>query len=384
MKMPHRSGLPDGLIAVWGKTKLEPLDQESIKILAAGRSPKKGFLIDHLRNFARSAKEGLPIYRIDGGPGFIWAASFDNKGRGTLRLAAVEVSGFSPPPAPVVVSTAAPTHLQELPSVEKLQADLAISINKIAELEKAKSDAERAVREAEQAKIDAENAKKVVEQARMAEKKTSDALVAQSRADEVAAGAKTSWWGIALYGSSGGLLVVLITSTIGFFINRHKGSGSRQSVGEPIEASAQCQNSRAELEPSTLSPGIAISETAFERELEEEVATLNAAQDEAVLVDPSQDGVRGQLGAVYRLAWDPIELPSDPDAGDRRVGETFARDTQAAPESATSRNSAAIMISSASWTKRILTSSMPWKERAFGAIVVKIPTPAAPCPGARD
>src|SRR5215831_5122641 len=107
MKMPHRSGLPDGLIAVWGKITLEPLDKESVKILADGKGPGKGLLIDYLRNFARSAKEGLPIYRIDGGPGFIWAASFDQKGRGTLRLAAVELSGFSPPskPAPVVVQT---------------------------------------------------------------------------------------------------------------------------------------------------------------------------------------------------------------------------------------------------------------------------------------
>ena len=111
LKMPHRSGLPDGLIAVWGKITLEPLDQESINILANGKNPRKGFLIDYLRDFTRSAKQGLPIYRIDGGPGFIWAASFDQKGRGTLRLAAVELSGFSPSsdPAPVVVETTAQT-----------------------------------------------------------------------------------------------------------------------------------------------------------------------------------------------------------------------------------------------------------------------------------
>src|SRR5262249_58086006 len=85
---------------------LEPLDQGSIKTLAAGRSPKRGFLIDYLRNFTRSAKEGLPIYRIAGGPGFIWAASFDEKGRGTLRLAAVNVSGFSPPASPMAAGEA--------------------------------------------------------------------------------------------------------------------------------------------------------------------------------------------------------------------------------------------------------------------------------------
>src|SRR5437764_11210603 len=170
MKMPHRSGLPDGVIAVWGKIALEPLDQESIKILADGKSPKKGLLIDYLRNFTRSAQEGLPIYRIDGGPGFIWAASFDQKGRGTLRLAAVKLSGFSPPPdpAPVVVQTTAPTHQEQLPfelnqTIENLQADLAISINTIVELEKAKADAERAAKQAEQAKLDAENVKQKVE-----------------------------------------------------------------------------------------------------------------------------------------------------------------------------------------------------------------------------
>src|SRR5262249_12549822 len=159
LKMPHRSGLPDGLIAVWGKITLEPLDQESINILANGKNPRKGFLIDYLRDFTRSAKQGLPIYRIDGGPGFIWAASFDQQGRGTLRLAAVELSGFPPSsdpepvvvqataqtppsaPAPVVVQATAQTDQEQASElnqrVEHLQAELAISINKIAELEKA-------------------------------------------------------------------------------------------------------------------------------------------------------------------------------------------------------------------------------------------------------
>jgi hypothetical protein len=80
-RMPHRAGLPDGIIALWGKTTLEPLDQESIRILAEGKSPKKGLLVDFLGNFARSARDGLPIYRIGGGAGFLWAAGFDQAGR---------------------------------------------------------------------------------------------------------------------------------------------------------------------------------------------------------------------------------------------------------------------------------------------------------------
>jgi ribosomal protein L9 len=373
MKMPHRGGLPDGLIAVWGKITLEPLEQESIKILADGRGPRKGLLIDFLGNFARSAKEGLPIYHIDGGPGFIWAASFDQKERGTLRLAAVELSGFSPPadpapvivqtraqtspsdpapvivqttaktppsdpapvivqttaktppsdpapvivqttaktppsdpapvivqttaktppsdPAPVVVQATAQTHQEQLPSelnqtVENLHADLAISINKIAELEKAKAQAERAVKQAEQAKLNAENAKQEVERARMAEKMTSDALVAQLQADKVAAGAKSARWENALYGSIGGLIVVLIACAMGSFMNRYKASVSKQPAWElgtkPLEASPHCQKSEAELEPSALLPEIAVFQAAFERELVEKIATINATRDEAI------------------------------------------------------------------------------------------------------
>jgi hypothetical protein len=96
IRIPHRAGLPDGIIALWGKTTLQPLDHDSTKILAGGRSPKKGLLIDFISNFARSAKDGLPIYRISGGPGLLWVASFDQKNRGIIRFAAVDASELSP------------------------------------------------------------------------------------------------------------------------------------------------------------------------------------------------------------------------------------------------------------------------------------------------
>jgi hypothetical protein len=360
LKAPHRSGLPHGVIAVWGKVMLEPLDHDSIKLLADGKNPRKGLLIDYLRDFTRSAKEGLPVYRIVGGPGLIWAASFDQKGRATLRLAAVDGSGFTPPPesapvgpiaapahqeeapsaatvvataapaqqdelppaAPVVaaaasaqqaelppaptvvatpapadqeqvpatatvVATAAPTNQEqparaatvvatagsaqqdELPSelnrrIEKLQTDLAISATRVAELESAKSVAERALNKAEQAKLDAQDAKEQVEQARTAEKAASNALIAQLRAEKAAAGPKASRWEIVLYGAVGGVLFFLITSAIGFLIKR--GSVSKTQT-KPIEVQA-----------SAGPAGIAISEAAFERDLEEQVAAINAAK----------------------------------------------------------------------------------------------------------
>src|SRR5215471_8152115 len=315
LKMPHRSGLPDGVIAVWGKITLEPLDQESIKTLADGKNPRKGFLIDYLRDFTRSAKQGLPIYRIDGGPGFIWAASFDQKGRGTLRLAAVDVSGFAPPPDSVpvaqiavptyqerlpppaaIVATAAPTAQEELPppaavvataaptpqeelsskfnqKIEKLQADLAVSSTKVAELKKAKSVAERALEHAQQAKLDAENAKQEVEQARIEQRATSDAVIAQLRADKATGRAKTSRWEIVLYGSIGGVLFFLPASAIEFLIRRRNANASKEPVenppAKPSKATAQSQNPRARLEP------IAVSEAAFERDLEAEVTAIS-------------------------------------------------------------------------------------------------------------
>ena len=82
--------------------------------------------------------------------------------------------------------------------------------------------------------------------------------------------------------SIGGLLVVLAASTIGVFARRRNAQDSGTS---PIEASTQPENSNAQIEPYAPSPAIAIAEDVFGRELEEEVAALNATQDEAAAQD---------------------------------------------------------------------------------------------------
>ena len=94
--LPPRPELSRGILATWGKIVLEPLDSESLKKLAQGERPNaKGYFIDFIGDFARSAKEGLPIYRLSGGAGFVWVASYDQKGRGILRFAAVDASAIS-------------------------------------------------------------------------------------------------------------------------------------------------------------------------------------------------------------------------------------------------------------------------------------------------
>src|SRR5262249_40422108 len=106
-RMPHRAGFPTGILASWGKVELEPLDNDSIKALTEGWRPTtKGYFIDFVGDFKRSAKEGLPIYRLSGGAGFVWVASYGRKGRGTLRFLAVDASAIPPQ----LVATQAPTN----------------------------------------------------------------------------------------------------------------------------------------------------------------------------------------------------------------------------------------------------------------------------------
>ena len=96
IRMPSRPGYSNGIIASWGEVALEPLDADSVAELAAGRNVRRGYMIDFIANFGRSAQMGLPIYRLGGRAGFVYAASHDEKGRGRLRFFAVDVSAFSP------------------------------------------------------------------------------------------------------------------------------------------------------------------------------------------------------------------------------------------------------------------------------------------------
>ncbi|MBV8511652.1 MAG: hypothetical protein JO289_15960 [Xanthobacteraceae bacterium] len=108
--MPHKPKSAQGMIASWGDVVLEPLDATSMSQLALGKSPNKGLIIDFLGNFRRSAQLGLPVYRMTGGAGFVWAASFNKTGAGTLRFAAVNPSALSAPvsaPPPVAAEPAA-------------------------------------------------------------------------------------------------------------------------------------------------------------------------------------------------------------------------------------------------------------------------------------
>ena len=293
MKMPNRAGLRNGIIAVWGNTTLEQLDQDSLKIISEGKSPKKGLLIDFLGNFTRSAKEGLPVYRIGGGAGFLWAASFEQKGR--IRAVAVDVSGLvSPAPElqPTVLASVESTEPEAKPTeiaaatVEQLQTELAIANKRIAELETAKVEAETGRIEADKARVAAETTARDMEQARLAEKAELDAAVVQVQlqADRPAGDTTSSRWENAMYGSIGGLLVALTGFGLGFIVKRLKGAQpDQQGCALPVnaaETTEPAQSSETESIAPALSPTIAISEAAFESELEEQVVAINELEVE--------------------------------------------------------------------------------------------------------
>ncbi|UFW72885.1 superinfection immunity protein [Bradyrhizobium sp. WU425] len=87
---------PRTLMATWGDVSLQPLDRARLADLAAGRDVRAGILVDHIGNYQRSASIGLPVYRVTGGAGYVWAASWDPAGRGTLRFLTIDPSRLAP------------------------------------------------------------------------------------------------------------------------------------------------------------------------------------------------------------------------------------------------------------------------------------------------
>src|SRR5271157_710280 len=100
-----RADAPHSVIAAWGDVALTPLDESTLDDLRRGETITAGLLIDFLADSQKSAREGLPVFRMGGGAGYIWAAKFDDNGKGRLRIVAVNprlLPGGSVEPAPTV------------------------------------------------------------------------------------------------------------------------------------------------------------------------------------------------------------------------------------------------------------------------------------------
>ena len=110
------NGISGAIIATWGKVELERFSGDAIGILV-GSSPG-GLLIDFIGDPQKSAKQGLPVYRLAGSAGYIFSASFDKAGLGHQRSLAVNAALLSAPaqPGPAQPGPAQPGPAQPVPA----------------------------------------------------------------------------------------------------------------------------------------------------------------------------------------------------------------------------------------------------------------------------
>jgi hypothetical protein len=99
-----RPGVPHAVLAAWGAVTLTPLDEDAMGALRRGEQIHRGLVAEFIGDTHRSARLGLPVYSIGGGPGYLWGASFDDTGKGSLRLSAVDATALGSPQSPAPIS----------------------------------------------------------------------------------------------------------------------------------------------------------------------------------------------------------------------------------------------------------------------------------------
>jgi tetratricopeptide (TPR) repeat protein len=88
---PENNANPTSVIAVWGAVKLVEVTGEALFDISQNKDPHLGVLVDTLGDLKRSADgSDSPIYRITGGPGFVYAANFDGKSPGHRHYVAAD------------------------------------------------------------------------------------------------------------------------------------------------------------------------------------------------------------------------------------------------------------------------------------------------------
>jgi tetratricopeptide (TPR) repeat protein len=82
---------PTSLIVTWGDVKLEELKGGSLDAGRSGKDPDLGMIVYPLGDPALSYQYyDLPMYRIGGGPGYVYSASFDAAGQGHRQYVAID------------------------------------------------------------------------------------------------------------------------------------------------------------------------------------------------------------------------------------------------------------------------------------------------------
>lgn len=146
------------VIAYWGPLELQRLDAETVGRIAAGIPSKAGMLVDFLGNFQRSAREGLPLYALRGGYGYIYVASALDDDIPKLRLTAANPAVFVVRPPVPTAPTQSPLAFaeQERARTDALEAMRAATETRRQEEESRRLALEAQRRDAAQARKEAE------------------------------------------------------------------------------------------------------------------------------------------------------------------------------------------------------------------------------------
>ncbi len=195
----------------------------------------------------------MPIYRISGGPGFVWVASIGQKGRGTLRLTAVDASVLAPATTP-----RAP--IETVDSAKEEEDAIANTTNQLSRAEAEKEAADKARIDAERAREDAEKAREEAvrakaddnDKAAATERAKLDALFEQLEAQKGAAEAKARAMENVAYGAITVLIVLVVTIASAFALRKRRIAGTEHQSAkaetreiEPTELAAVMETKSA-------------------------------------------------------------------------------------------------------------------------------------------
>jgi hypothetical protein len=90
LRLHERENLSRAVIVVWGSVELERLEGNDLAAMEADAVSPQSLLVDHLGDIGESLRLRLPVYRLQGGPGYVWSAAADRRGRGHLRFLAMD------------------------------------------------------------------------------------------------------------------------------------------------------------------------------------------------------------------------------------------------------------------------------------------------------
>lgn len=90
LRLPEHENVSDAVIVVWGSLALEPVESIDRTAVQPDPASEQDLTVDHLGDVSESLRRGLPVYRLKGGPGYLWSAASDRSGRGHLRFLALD------------------------------------------------------------------------------------------------------------------------------------------------------------------------------------------------------------------------------------------------------------------------------------------------------